>query len=70
MFKTITIKKAVYDELIKVKQSDESFSQLLERLVRSDDKRQVLLSLRGSISFTDKKAMMEENQEKRWEKRI
>jgi predicted CopG family antitoxin len=70
MFKTITIKKAVYDELIKVKQPDESFSELLDRLVQSKDKGDVLLSLRGSINFTDKEAMLRESQERRWERRI
>ena len=70
IFKIITIKKAVYDKLIKVKQPDESFSELLDRLVQSEDKRNVLLSLRGSISFTDKEAMLRESQERRWERRI
>lgn len=69
MPKTITIRKTVYDELIKVKREGESFSELLDRLVRSEDKKQVLLSLRGSVTFTDRKNMMREIEEARWEKR-
>ncbi len=69
MPKTITIRKTVYDELLKVKKKNESFSELLERLVKSEDKKQLLLALRGSVTFTDKKGMLNEIQDKRWEKR-
>ena len=58
MFKTITIRKAVYDELLIVKKEGESFSELLERLAKSEDRKQLLLSIRGSVTFTDKKNMM------------
>ena len=69
MPKTITIRKTVYDELLKVKKESESFSELLERLVKSEDKKQLLLTLRGSVTFIDKKGMLKEIQDKRWEKR-
>ncbi|MHB8396865.1 MAG: antitoxin VapB family protein [Thermoplasmataceae archaeon] len=69
MPKTITIRKTVYDELLKAKKENESFSELLERLVKSEDKKQLLLALRGSVTFIDKKGMLKEIQDKRWEKR-
>ena len=69
MPKTITIRKTVYDELLKAKKENESFSELLERLVKSEDKKQLLLALRGSVIFIDKKGMLKEIQDKRWEKR-
>jgi predicted CopG family antitoxin len=69
MSKTITIRKAVYDELLMAKKKNESFSELLDRLVKSEDKKQLLESLRGSITFSDKKAMLKEIKESRWEKR-
>ena len=69
MFKTITIRKAVYDELLSVKKKGESFSELLERLAKSEDRKQLLLSIRGSVTFTDKKNMIKEIEESRLEKR-
>ena len=69
MSKTITIRKAVYDELLMAKKKNESFSELLDRLVKSEDKKQLLVSLRGSITFSDKKAMLKEIKESRWDKR-
>ena len=69
MSKTITIRKAVYDELLSVKKKGESFSELLERLAKSEDRKQLLLSIRGSVTFTDKKNMIKEMEESRLEKR-
>lgn len=69
MPKTITIKKSVYDELIGFKKENESFSELLDRLVKSQSKKDLLLALRGSVEFADKKALLKEIKEKRWEKR-
>ena len=51
MPKTITIKKSVYDELKGFKKENESFSELLDRLIKSQSKKDVLKSLRGSIEF-------------------
>ncbi|MCL4322891.1 MAG: antitoxin VapB family protein [Candidatus Thermoplasmatota archaeon] len=39
MLKTITIRNAVYDELLMVKKKGESFSELLERLAKSEDRK-------------------------------
>ena len=69
MPKTITIKKSVYDELIGFKKDNESFSELLDRLVKSQSKKDLLLSLRGSVEFEDKEKLLIEIEKKRWEKR-
>ena len=69
MSKTITIKKAVYDELILFKKENESFSELLDRLVKSQSKREMLLTLRGSMEFEDKDEFLAGIKNKRWEKR-
>ncbi len=69
MPKTITIKKSVYDELIGFKKENESFSDLLDRLVKSQSKNELLLSLRGSVVFENKEKLLRDNEKKRWEKR-
>ena len=69
MPKTITIKKSVYDELLGFKKKNESFSELLDRLIKSQSKRDLLLSLRGSVEFTDKENLLKEIKEKRRDKR-
>ncbi len=69
MPKTITIKKSVYDELIGFKKENESFSDLLERLVKSQSKNELLLSLRGSLVFENKEELLRDMEKKRWEKR-
>ncbi|MGC8506499.1 MAG: antitoxin VapB family protein [Thermoplasmata archaeon] len=69
MSKTITIKKSVYDELKGFKKENESFSDLLDRLVKSQSKKDILESLRGSIEFEDKEKLLKEIERKRWEKR-
>ena len=69
MPKTITIKKSVYDELMGFKKENESFSDLLDRLVKSQSKNELLLSLRGSVEFEDKEKLLREIEKKRWEKR-
>ncbi len=69
MFKTITIKKSVYDELKGFKKENESFSELLDRLIKSQNKNNILMSLRGSIEFEDKKKLLKDVEKKRWEKR-
>ena len=69
MSKTITIKKSVYDELIGFKKENESFSDLLERLVKSQSKNELLLSLRGSMVFENKEELLRDMEKKRWEKR-
>ena len=69
MSKTITIKKSVYDELRGLKKENESFSDLLDRLIKSQSKEDLLKSLRGSIEFEDKEKLLKEIEKKRWEKR-
>ena len=60
MSKTITIKKSVYDELRGFKKENESFSDLLDRLIKSQSKKDLLKSLRGSIEFDDKEKLLNE----------
>ena len=69
MSKTITIKKSVYDELRGFKKENESFSELFDRLIKSQSKKDLLKSLRGSIDFEDKEKLLKEIKKKRWEKR-
>ena len=69
MSKTITIKKSVYDELRGFKKENEIFSELLDRLIKSQSKEDLLKSLRGSIDFEDKEKLLKEIEKKRWEKR-
>ncbi len=69
MPKTINIKKSVYDELIRFKKENQSFSELLDRLVKSQSKKELLLSLRGSVEFEYKEKLLMEIEKKRWEKR-
>ena len=69
MSKTITIKNSVYDELKGFKQENESFSEVLDRLIKSQSKKDLLKSLRGSIEFGDKEKLLKEIEKKRWEKK-
>ena len=69
MSKTITIKNSVYDELKGFKKENESFSEVLDRLIKSQSKKDLLKSLRGSIEFGDKEKLLKEIEKKRWEKK-
>ena len=69
MSKTITIKNSVYEELKGFKKENESFSEFLDRLIKSQSKKDLLKSLRGSIEFDDKEKLLNEIEKKRWEKR-
>ncbi len=69
MSKTITIKNSVYDELKGFKKENESFSEFLDRLIKSQSKKDLLKSLRGSIEFDDKEKLLKEIEKKRREKR-
>jgi predicted CopG family antitoxin len=69
MSKTITIKNSVYDELKGFKKENESFSEVLDRLIKSQSKKDLLESLRGSIEFEDKEKLLKDIKKKRWEKR-
>ena len=67
--KTITIKNSVYDELKGFKKENESFSEVLDRLIKSQSKKDLLKSLRGGIEFDDEEKLLNEIEKKRWEKR-
>ncbi len=69
MPKTITIKKSVYNELKGFKKENESFSDLLDRLIKSQSNKGLIKSLRGSIEFEDKEKLLKEIENKRREKR-
>ena len=49
--------------------SSESFSDLFERLAESQDSRQLLLKLKGTVDFTNKEQMLSEIYAKRAERR-
>jgi len=66
-FKTITIKKSVYQKLLAMKNKDESFSELFERL--SEKNIGILKKMRGTIEFDNKKMMIKEIYSKRQERR-
>lgn len=67
--KTITIKKSVYKKLVSIKQENESFSDLLERLSSGVSPLNLLKQMAGSIEFNDTNALKEEIREKRSEQR-
>ena len=67
MAKTITIKEKVYKELVKVKSTEESFSDLFERLIKSATPRDVLARMRGSVEFKNKKRALADIYAKRAE---
>ncbi len=69
MSKTITIRNEVYENLIKLKNKNESFSELFERLARAFTPIDTLRKLRGSMEFTDKKKMLAKIRSKRSERR-
>ena len=70
MPKTITIRKEVYAELIKLKKEDESFSELFERLMNLTRPIDVLAKLKGSVEFKNKRKIVSEIYAKRAEVRI
>jgi predicted CopG family antitoxin len=70
MVKTITIRDAVYEKLSSVKGEDESFSQLLDRLVEGADPIDTLRVLRGSVEFRDKEGFLKEVGDLRGERRL
>jgi predicted CopG family antitoxin len=69
MAKTISIKKSVYEELKAFKKENESFSELLDRLVKSQSRKNILESLRRSIEFENKEKLIKEIENKRWKRR-
>jgi predicted CopG family antitoxin len=59
MVKTITIKDTVYEELKAMKEPGESFSDLFERLTRARRSMEILKKISGSVTFKDKKAVLD-----------
>lgn len=66
-FKTITIKKSIYEKLLAIKKEDESFSELFERL--SNNNVVALKKLRGCTTFENKEEILKDIYKKRKEKR-
>ena len=69
MVKTITIRDEVYLKLLAIKQENESFSELFDRLSECQDSRRTLIKLRGSVEFRDKEKMLSEMCTSRAERR-
>ncbi|MCS7365150.1 MAG: antitoxin VapB family protein [archaeon GB-1867-035] len=69
MVKTITIRNEVYEMLASLKREDESFSDLIERLVKKASPIEILIKLRGCIEFKNKEQMLHEIELKRVERR-
>ena len=68
--KTITIRDEVYKKLLSVKRENESFSELLDKLVEGADSLETLKSLRGCVEFKDKDRMISEIYASRAERRV
>lgn len=66
-FKTITVKARVYEKLLALKQKNESFSDLFERLSKNNI--EILQNLRGCVEFDNKKDFIKDINEKRKEHR-
>ena len=58
MAKTLTIRDPVYNKLVSLKKSDESFSELFERLVEGTASLESLRTLRGSVEFKNKQRVL------------
>ncbi len=70
MTKTITIRNEIYRKLLTVKDENESFSELFERLVEAVSPVETLIKLRGCVEFKDKDKMLSEIYVSRAELRI
>ncbi|MFH1100603.1 MAG: antitoxin VapB family protein [Methanobacteriota archaeon] len=66
-FKTLTIKTTVYEKLLALKRENESFSDLFERLSKSNTAS--LRKLRGCTEFRNKENMLKDIEKKRNERR-
>jgi len=70
LVKTITIREEVYNKLLEIKEKNESFSKLFERLIESTNPVETLKKLRGCIEFKDKNKILSEISASRSERRI
>jgi predicted CopG family antitoxin len=71
LVKTITIRDEVYEKLSAAKGGDESFSELLGRLVEGVDSMKILRELRGTVEFEsgEKEKLLAEIRARRAERR-
>lgn len=69
MTKTLTIRNEVYEQLLKIKREDESFSDLFLRLSEEENTFRLLERLRGSIDLPEADEITEEIYQKRVERR-
>ena len=71
MAKTLTIRDDIYRKLVSIKGKDESFSQLLERLMGRYVPSEILKSLKGKIELDggQKKRLLSELNQQREERR-
>ena len=53
--KTITIKEEVYNSLLSLKRKDESFSDLLDRLIRKENPLELLEQMAGTLVYYSSK---------------
>lgn len=67
--KTITIKKDIYDMLMRIKHQDESFSDLFERLAKKDRPLDILERISGSLDLGSTDEILKEIRFKREEER-
>ncbi len=63
--KTISIKEEVYKKLVAMKRENESFSQLLNRLVNEQILNATLEKLRGIMEFEDSTSLIKEIEKRR-----
>ncbi len=70
MAKTITIRENVYNDLVKAKKNEESFSELFERLLNAATPLDILMKIKGSAEFKNKRKMLSELYAKRSEMRL
>jgi predicted CopG family antitoxin len=70
LVKTITIRDEVYRKLLSVKRENESFSELLDKLVEGADSLEILKRLRSTVEFKDKEKMISEIYASRAEHRV
>ncbi len=69
MVKTITVSDEVYEKLASAKDSEESFSEFLSRLVESTNAMETLSKLRGTLNLPEKRKILQEIGQKRTERR-
>lgn len=71
LVKTITIRDEVYRKLLAAKRTDESFSELLDRLATKNSTAEILKRIRGTVDFEEgeKEEILSEIRSKRAERR-